>query len=73
MALKGEKIDLMALIDAHVVEFEVEAAGVAHGLTVGVASPQGCSAGVAVGTLGSHSLTHHLWREEIQRVTGTAF
>lgn len=50
----------MALIDAHVVEFEVEATGVAHGLTAGVASPQGCSAGVAVGTLGSHSLTHHL-------------
>lgn len=38
------------VVSTYVVQLEIEAAGIAHGLTVGVAPPQGCCARVAVGT-----------------------
>lgn len=44
----------------HIVQFKVESTGVAHRLSVGVASPQCCCAGVAVGTQCSCPLTDNL-------------
>lgn len=41
-------------------QLEVEATGVAHWLAIGVASPQGCGAGVAVSTLRSSTLADDL-------------
>lgn len=49
-------------------QFEVEATGVAHGLAIGIASPQGCGAGVAVSTLSSSPLADNLSEE--RRNTG---
>lgn len=44
----------------HIVQFEVEAAGVAHRLPAGVASPQRCCARVTVGAQCACSLTDNL-------------
>ena len=53
----------------HIVQFEVESTRVTHRLSTGVASPQCCDAGVAVGTQCTCSLTHNLRRrKEIIRV-----
>lgn len=51
----------------HIMQLEVEATGIAHGLAIGVASPQGCGAGVTVGTLSSSTLADDqslLWTDE---------
>lgn len=47
----------------HVVQFVVEAAGVAHGVSVGVPPPQGGGGGLTVGTAGSCSSGCRLRRE----------
>lgn len=44
----------------HVVQLEVEAAGVAHRLSAGVAAPQCRCAGVTVGTHGARTLADDL-------------
>lgn len=41
-------------------QLEVEATGIAHRLAIGIASPQGCGAGVTVGTLSSSTLADDL-------------
>lgn len=45
-------------------QFEVETAGVTYGLSVGIAPPQCCCAGVTVGTEGTSTLTHNLKHRE---------
>lgn len=47
----------------HVVQFVVEATGVAHGVSVGVPPPQSGGGGLTVGTAGSCSSGCRLRRE----------
>lgn len=48
----------------HIVQFKVESTGVTHRLSIGVASPQCCYAGVTVGTQCTCTLTDNLNTEK---------
>lgn len=58
--LRHVAVQLLSNCGTHVVQLEVEAAGVAHRLPVGVASPQRCRARVTVGTKRPGSLADNL-------------